>query len=117
MTSKKWKELTDSGYVDSTTSITLAAKESDITSFTKDLTGLTSLMKEAETNNTIIIPSIWPFLDINSNLVNTLTPAQYISLLNRYFVSVRSNKFVYAGYLYQIFSASDVSSVNTITFN
>ena len=113
---KVWnKELTDSGYLDPVTSITLATKESDITAFTKDLTGLSSILKEAETNVDIDIPAVWPFIDINNSFITSLTPVQYISLLNRYFVSVRNNIFINASYLYQIYSASDVTTVNAIT--
>lgn len=114
---KVWdKNITDSGYVDETTSLTLATKESDVISFTKDLTGLTSLIKESETNNEIEIPIAWSFLDINNSLVTSLSPIQYISLLNRYFLSVRNNKFVYASYLYQILGATNITSINAITF-
>lgn len=112
---KVWdKELTDDGYLDSITSITLATKDSDITSFTKDLTGLSSMIKEAETNVDVIIPTTWPFIDINSSFVTNLTPNHYISLLNRYFVSVRNNKFIYANYQYQIYTADSVEAVNLI---
>ena len=61
-----------------------------------------SSLKEAENNNEITISSIWPFIDINNNLITNITPTQYVSLINRYFVYLRNLKFTYAGYLYQI---------------
>lgn len=100
---KVWdNNMSKAGYYDSITQLTLASLESDVLSFTKDLTGLSSILKESESNNTIDIPQVWPFIDINNNIITSLTPTQYISLINRYFVYLRDVKFTYANYLYTI---------------
>jgi hypothetical protein len=114
---KNWDyNVSKSGYFDETTNITLASLESDVIAFTKDLTGISSILKESETNQNIEIPQVWPFIDINNNFITTLTPIQYISLINRYFVYLRSIKFVYANYLYQIDSTQSLEDLQNITF-
>lgn len=114
---KIWdKGVADNGYYDSLTGITLASKEVDVDAFTKDLTGLSSLIREAGYNNSVNVPNTWTFIDRDKNVVSNLTPNQYISLLNRYFVSVRDNKMAYSYYLFLILSASSLEDLEAINF-
>jgi len=114
---KLWdKQVADTGYYDSVTQITLATKPDDVDAFTKDLTGLSSLIREASFNNAITVPNYWTFLDKNKNAVTNLSPNGYISLLNRYFVSVRDSKMAYSYYLYLILVADSLEDLEQINF-
>ncbi len=114
---KVWdKGVADAGYFDSIETLTLASKETDVDAFTKDLTGLSSLIREASYNNNVTVPQTWTFIDRDKNVVSNLTPNEYISLLNRYFVSVRDNKMAYSYYLFLILSATSVEDLEAINF-
>jgi hypothetical protein len=110
------KQVSDLGYYDSSTGVTLAARESDVDAFAKDLTGISSLIRESTYNENINLPQYWGFLDKDKNAVQSLTPTQYVSLLNRYFVSVRDSKMAYSYYLYLILSASSLEGLSQINF-
>jgi len=114
---KIWdKQVADNGYFDSVENLTLASKNDDVDSFTKDLTGLSSLIREASYNNNVTVPQTWTFIDRDRNVVSNLTPNEYISLLNRYFVSVRDNKMAYSYYLFLILSATSIEDLGAINF-
>jgi hypothetical protein len=114
---KVWdKGVADEGYFDSIENLTLATKEVDVDAFTKDLTGLSSLIREASYNNNVTVPQTWTFIDRDKNVVSNLTPNEYISLLNRYFVSVRDNKMAYSYYLFLILSATSLEDLEAINF-
>jgi hypothetical protein len=114
---KEWDyNVSKNGYFDSVTNLTLATMESDVIAFTKDLTGISSMLKESETNINITIPPVWVFIDINNNLVTSITPLQYVSLINRYFVYLRNMKFLYANYLFQINAAETKEDLENINF-
>ena len=114
---KIWdKQVADAGYFDSTENLTLASKETDVDAFTKDLTGLSSLIRESTYNNNVTVPQTWTFIDRDKNVVSNLTPNGYISLLNRYFVSVRDNKMAYSYYLFLILSATSIEDLGQINF-
>lgn len=120
---KKIKELgswvfgvQSAGYTDAITNITLAAKDADIDAFSKDLTGLNSVLLESTSNETVDVDPYWTFIDINGSAISTLTPVEYISLLNRYFIALRTMKIQYSTYMYYIYAAQSVEDLGGITF-
>jgi len=107
---KLWdKNMSFNGYEDTVLNITLATMEGDIVSFTKDLTGLNSLINKNES-----LPEFWLFLDKNSNIITTISPNDYISLLNRYFIYIRNLKMQYGNYLIQIYNETNASNLSNL---